>query len=140
MATHWIGAPGGYHRAVAERVGRYGKIVTMPIDIILIVLVLLVFVGLPLIQIRKQNKRLQQVRDFQEQLGPGMVVKTTSGLHGRVAHVGETTVDLEIAKGVVTTWEKISILETVDAVEPGSQQETQLTDRHVEKSDNHTDD
>ncbi|MBC6795735.1 preprotein translocase subunit YajC [Corynebacterium macclintockiae] len=100
----------------------------MPNDIILIVLVLLVFVGLPLIQIRKQNKRVQQIRDFQDRLGPGMVVKTTSGLHGRVTHVGETTVDLEVAKGVVTTWEKVSILETVDAVEPGSQQASQLTE------------
>ena len=77
----------------------------MPFEIILIVLVLLVFVGLPLVQIRKQNKRIQQIRQFQDQLGPGMVVKTTSGLHGRVVHVGDTTVDLEIATGVVTTWE-----------------------------------
>ncbi|WP_298076058.1 preprotein translocase subunit YajC [uncultured Corynebacterium sp.] len=100
----------------------------MPIDIILIVLVLLVFVGLPLIQIRKQNKRVQEIRQFQDQLGPGMVVKTTSGIHGRVVHVGDTTIDLEIAQGVVTTWEKVSILETVDSVEPGSQQETQLTE------------
>lgn len=106
----------------------YGKIVTMPFEIILIVLVLLVFVGLPLVQIRKQNKRIQQIRQFQDQLGPGMVVKTTSGLHGRVVHVGDTTVDLEIATGVVTTWERVSILETVDSVEPGSQQETQLTE------------
>lgn len=100
----------------------------MPFEIILIVLVLLVFVGLPLVQIRKQNKRIQQIRQFQDQLGPGMVVKTTSGLHGRVVHVGDTTVDLEIATGVVTTWEKVSILETVDSVEPGSQQETHLTE------------
>lgn len=100
----------------------------MPIEITLIVLVLLVFVGLPLVQIRKQNKRIQQIRQFQDQLGPGMVVKTTSGLHGRVVHVGDTTIDLEIATGVVTTWEKVSILETVDSVEPGSQQETQLTE------------
>ena len=100
----------------------------MPFEIILIVLVLLVFVGLPLVQIRKQNKRIQQTRQFQDQLGPGMVVKTTSGLHGRVVHVGDTTVDLEIATGVVTTWERVSILETVDSVEPGSQQETQLTE------------
>lgn len=100
----------------------------MPFEIILIVLVLLVFVGLPLVQIRKQNKRIQQIRQFPDQLGPGMVVKTTSGLHGRVVHVGDTTVDLEIATGVVTTWERVSILETVDSVEPGSQQETQLTE------------
>ena len=100
----------------------------MPFEIILIVLVLLVFVGLPLVQIRKQNKRIQQIRQFQDQLGPGMVVKTTSGLHGRVVHVGDTAVDLEIATGVVTTWERVSILETVDSVEPGSQQETQLTE------------
>ena len=65
MAAHWTGAAGGHHRAIAGRGRDYGKIGTMPNEIILIVLVLVVFVGLPLIQIRKQNKRVQEIRQFQ---------------------------------------------------------------------------
>ena len=57
---------------------------------------------------------------------PNMVVKTTSGMHGRISHIGETTVDLEISAGVVTTWDRTSILALVDSVESGSQQADQL--------------
>ncbi|HIW95490.1 MAG TPA: preprotein translocase subunit YajC [Candidatus Corynebacterium gallistercoris] len=89
-------------------------------EILFIVLILLVFVGLPLFQIRKQNQRMRQLRDFQESVREGMLVKTTSGLHGRVVRVGESTVDLEVAKNTVATWDKAAIYETVDSVDAGS--------------------
>lgn len=91
-------------------------------EIIFVLLIILVFVGLPLFQMRKQNQRMRQLREFQDSVQPGMVVKTTSGVHGRVANVGETTVDLEVARGIVTTWDKAAIFETVDAVDAGSAQ------------------
>lgn len=69
---------------------------------------------------------MKEIRGFQEHLSPNMVVKMTSGLHGRISHVGETTVDLEISAGVVTTWDKSAVLSLVDSVEPGSQQAENL--------------
>lgn len=94
---------------------------------ILLILLLVVFIGLPLLSMRKQSQRLKQIKSFQDSLQPGMVVKMTSGLHGRVAYVGENTIDLEVSAGVVTTWDKSAVLELVDSVESGSQQADQLT-------------
>lgn len=93
---------------------------------LLLGLLLVVFLVVPLLTFRKQNQRMKEIRSFQESVTPGMVVKTTSGMHGRVTQVGETTVDLEISSGVVCTWDRASILSLVDSVDPASQQADQL--------------
>ena len=75
--------------------------------IILILAVLLLFV-LP----ARQRKRMQeQQKTLQESLDVGTPVMTTSGLHGAIAGLGEKTVDLEIAPGVVVTFARPAILE-----------------------------
>jgi len=84
--------------------------------ILLALAVLLLFV-LP----ARQRKRLQaQTQAMQESLTLGTQVMTTSGLHGAVAALGEKTVDLEIAPGVVVTFARPAILEVrkpLDAVD-----------------------
>ncbi|HHX46407.1 MAG TPA: preprotein translocase subunit YajC [Corynebacterium urealyticum] len=96
---------------------------------LILILIVVVFIALPLLQIRKQNQRMKQIREFQDSLQPGMVVQMTSGIQGRVAHVGDTSIDLEISPAVVTTWDRAAVLQAVNSVEPGSQQEEQLTNR-----------
>jgi preprotein translocase subunit YajC len=60
----------------------------------------------------RQRKRMQlQAQQMQASLTIGTPVMTTSGLHGTVAALGETTVDLEIAPGVVATFARPAILE-----------------------------
>ena len=60
----------------------------------------------------RQRKRMQaQAQAMQESLTPGTPVMTTAGLHGTVAGLGEGTVDLEIAPGVVVTFARQAILE-----------------------------
>ena len=60
----------------------------------------------------RQRKRMQaQTQAMQESLTIGTPVMTTSGLHGTVAGLGEKTVDLEIAPGVVVTFARPAILE-----------------------------
>jgi preprotein translocase subunit YajC len=60
----------------------------------------------------RQRKRLQaQAQTMQDSLTIGTPVMTTSGLHGTVAALGDTTVDLEIAPGVVVTFARPAILE-----------------------------
>jgi preprotein translocase subunit YajC len=76
---------------------------------------------------RKQSKQVGVIKDFQSKLAPGMVVQLTSGLHGRLTSIGETTVDVEIAEGVVTTWERAAVLKLVDSVEAGSTEADHLT-------------
>ena len=75
--------------------------------ILLILAVLLLFV-LP----ARQRKRMQeQQKALQDSLSIGSPVMTTSGLHGTVAGLGDTTVDVEIAPGVVVTFARPAILE-----------------------------
>jgi preprotein translocase subunit YajC len=52
-----------------------------------------------------------QAQAMQQSLTIGTPVMTTSGLHGTVAGLGETTVDLEIAPGVVATFARPAVLE-----------------------------
>ena len=79
----------------------------LPFLILLALAVVILFV-LP----ARQRKRMQaQAQAMQESLTVGTPVMTTSGLHGTVAGLGESTVDLEIAPGVVVTFARPAILE-----------------------------
>jgi preprotein translocase subunit YajC len=76
--------------------------------IVLIALFAVVLFVLP----ARQRKRAQaQAQALQESLDIGTPVMTTSGLHGNVAGIGDTTIDLEIAPGVVVTFARQAILE-----------------------------
>lgn len=76
--------------------------------LILIALMVVLLFVLP----ARQRKRMQaQTQAMQESLTVGTPVMTTSGLHGNVTALGETTVDLEIAPGVIVTFARPAILE-----------------------------
>jgi preprotein translocase subunit YajC len=75
--------------------------------ILLALAVLLLFV-LP----ARQRKRMQaQTQAMQASLTVGTAIMTTSGLHGTVAGLGEATVDVEIAPGVIVTFARPAIME-----------------------------
>ena len=60
----------------------------------------------------RQRKRMAaQAQALQESLDIGTPVMTTSGMHGSVAAIGDKTIDLEIAPGVVVTFARQAILE-----------------------------
>ena len=76
--------------------------------LILIALFAVVLFVLP----ARQRKRMQEkAQTLQDSLAIGTPVMTTAGLHGTVAGLGEKTVDLEIAPGVVVTFARQAILE-----------------------------
>ncbi len=75
--------------------------------IMLVLLAVLLFV-LPARQRRTMQARAQAL---QESLTVGTPVMTTSGIHGTVARLDETTVDLELAPGVVVTFVRAAIME-----------------------------
>ncbi|UOY02801.1 preprotein translocase subunit YajC [Blastococcus sp. PRF04-17] len=93
--------------------------------LILIALAVLLFV-LP----ARQRKRIQaQQQEMQNSLTIGTPVMTTSGLHGTVAALADTTLDLEIAPGVVVTFARQAILEIRKPIEaPGSAPTDEGTD------------
>ena len=74
-------------------------------------LLAVVFVVLIVLPARQRKKIQERQQVLQYSLTIGTPVMTTSGLHGTVAALGETTVDLEIAQGVVVTFARPAILE-----------------------------
>ena len=93
--------------------------------ILLALAVLLLFV----LPARQRKTMAAKAKAMQESLTIGTPVMTTSGLHGTIAALGDTTVDLEIAPGVVVTLARQAILEVrtpatadddVDGTDPGS--------------------
>lgn len=96
-------------------------------EILIFIVIVVIFLGLPVMQMRKQNKQVGEIKNFQSQLEPGMVVQMTSGIHGRITSVGPTTVDVEVATGTVTTWDRNAVLKLVTSVEPGTTEADRLT-------------
>lgn len=84
-------------------------------EMLLIAGVLLLFLIMPMMQIRKQNKDLQKVRQMQTELQENDHVQTSSGVHGIINAVAEDTVDLEVAPGVIMTWEKMAVIKNLTA-------------------------
>jgi preprotein translocase subunit YajC len=83
--------------------------------IVLIALFAVVLFVLP----ARQKKRVQErAQALQDSLDIGTPVMTTSGLHGSVAAIGDKTIDLQIAPGVVVTFARAAILEVRKPVEP----------------------
>ena len=74
-------------------------------------LLAVMFVLLIVLPARQRKKLQQQQQEMQNSLTVGTPVMTTAGLHGTVAGLGDKTVDLEIAPGVVVTFARQAILE-----------------------------
>ncbi|MCP3801345.1 preprotein translocase subunit YajC [Allokutzneria sp. A3M-2-11 16] len=81
---------------------------------------MLVVLALPLfLSARKQKKVYAEMQQLQSSLGPGDRVMTSSGLYATVLDAtDDTTIELELAPGVHTTWLRQAIREKVqDQVE-----------------------
>lgn len=78
-------------------------------------LLLMLVVAIPLVMgTRKQKRAVQEQQKLQSSLSEGDRVMTTSGLYGTVADTSsDTTIDIEIAPGVVTTWLRQAVREKV---------------------------
>ncbi|MER6671106.1 preprotein translocase subunit YajC [Amycolatopsis japonica] len=100
---------------------------------LLLPLLLMLVVAIPLVMgTRKQKKAAAAQQELLSSLAPGDRVMTTSGLYATVADASaDTTIDLEIAEGVVTTWLRQAVREKVEpAVE--TDEDTTDTDEVVE--------
>ncbi|MDT7727118.1 MAG: preprotein translocase subunit YajC [Actinomycetota bacterium] len=82
---------------------------------LLLPLLLMLVVAVPLVMgSRKQKRAAAAQQELQNGLADGDRVMTTSGLYGTVADASsETTIDVEIAPGVVTTWLRQAVREKV---------------------------
>lgn len=74
---------------------------------------LLMFVLMYFIMIRPQMKRQKEHRAMLAALGKGDPVVTTGGLVGKVVALSESTVELEIASGVVVQIQRQAIAQVL---------------------------
>ena len=90
----------------------------------LLILVVLAFVVLFVLPSRQRKKIQAKAQALQDSLTVGTPVMLTSGIHGTVAGLGDKTVDVEIAPGVVMTVARPAIMEirkpAVDTAAPES--------------------
>ena len=77
--------------------------------LLLLLLLIPLFMGT-----RRQKRQMQEMQEMQDSLRIGDEVMTTAGLHAVVADLQDTTVDLRIAAGVVTRWERMVIRERLN--------------------------
>lgn len=84
-------------------------------DPLFLPLLLIVILAVPLIlNTRRQKRAMADAQRLQSSLTDGDRVVTTSGLYATVVgSTDESTVDLEIAPGVRTTWLRAAIRERV---------------------------
>ncbi|MGV9297491.1 MULTISPECIES: preprotein translocase subunit YajC [Amycolatopsis] len=92
---------------------------------LLLPLLLLLVVAVPLVMgTRKQKKQQAAQQEMQNSIAPGDRVMTTSGMYGTVADTSsDTTIDIEIAPGVVTTWLRLAVREKVEPVTEAEENE-----------------
>ena len=83
--------------------------------LLLVALLVPMFLG-----VRRQKREAANTTSMQENLKVGDRVTTTSGLYGTVVDLDETTIDLEIAEDVVTTWLRAAVREVRTDDAPGS--------------------
>ena len=105
----------------------------------LLILVVLAFVVLFVLPSRQRKKLQAKTQSMQESLTIGTPVMLTSGIHGTVAGLGDTTVDVEISPGVVMTVARPAIMEVrkpADAAAPeGSTGATGIVDGDGDPTD-----
>lgn len=81
---------------------------------LLLPLMIVVLLVLMFLQSSKQRKAMKELREMQETLAAGDHVLTTSGLHATIVAVDADTLELEIAPGIRTRWDRRVIREKFD--------------------------
>src|SRR5882757_10907220 len=81
---------------------------TLLLPLIIVLFAVPLFMGT-----RKQKRATAQQQSMQSSLSYGDRVMTTSGLYGTVVSTTDTSIDIEIADGVVTSWLRAAVREKV---------------------------
>jgi preprotein translocase subunit YajC len=76
-----------------------------------LILLAVAFVALIVLPGRQRKRMQAKTQEMQDSLKPGVRVMTTSGIHGTVSSLGDTTVTVDIAPGVPVTFERRAIMQ-----------------------------
>lgn len=77
---------------------------------LMLIVLLAIFLIPTFLMSRRQRARMAEIQKIQNSVVPGDRIVTTAGQHATVVGTTEDTVDLEIAPGVVSTFEKLSVV------------------------------
>lgn len=80
-------------------------------------IILLLPIAAIFLMFRSQKKRQAQAQQMQSAMEPGSAVRTIGGMYAQVKSVNDSTVELEIAPGVVAHFAKSAIAAVVDPQE-----------------------
>lgn len=83
-------------------------------ELLFLAAILALFLAPTFVMAQRQRKRQQELHAMQSSLKPGQRVLSAGGAHGTVVAVDGTTVDLELAPGVVVRHEQIGIIRNLD--------------------------
>lgn len=86
-------------------------------EIVTMLLILGLFVLPPLLLMRSQRKRANQVQQMRASIEPGDAIVTVAGVHGTVVGVTGEVLQVEIAPGVVVKMDVAGVLKR-DEVAP----------------------
>ena len=81
-------------------------------EIIILIIIGILFVIPSFMAMRKQRQRQTDMQALQNSLKPGEPIVTAGGVHGVVRNTSDKDVDLEIAPGVVVTFDKMAVIRT----------------------------
>lgn len=86
-----------------------------------LLMMVIIFAIMWFFMIRPQQKRQKEIRQFQNSITEGTKVVTGGGVHGTVKRVNaDTTVDVEIARGVVVTIDRNYVFASGAAATPNA--------------------
>ena len=84
-------------------------------------LLLVLLAGFMFFSMRKQKKRAAEQQDMQNSIQTGTRIQLTSGLFGTIIDASSSDyVDVEIATGVVTRWNRLAIMKVVPTEDAAS--------------------
>ncbi|GAA3715673.1 preprotein translocase subunit YajC [Gordonia hankookensis] len=96
-------------------------------------LLLALLAGFMFLSIRKQKKRVSEMQDMQNSVATGARVQLTSGMFATVVEAGSGDfVDLEIATGVVTRFNRAAVVRVVPTEDAAETYPGALTERPEE--------
>jgi preprotein translocase subunit YajC len=81
------------------------------VELFPLVVIVLAFVLLIVLPARQRKSMQAKQQALQESLTVGTPIMMTSGMYGTVAGLGEGTVDVQVAPGVVITFVRAAVME-----------------------------